>query len=161
MSPRAMHNRSRDRPLNGLPLSHAVVAAPFWQSLDHPPPTAERAADCTLLTEREAILDSRFAYLFMELACVLGVWLLAAGSFSWRLLASKRFLLPAIALYALWTVLDVLAVRFRIWWFPLEGSIPIRLLGLPLEEHVFLILHTILTMMLLSLLLETERAEPE
>lgn len=97
-------------------------------------------------------MSGRLAYLWLELASFLGVWLLSYGTFEWRSILCPRFVRLATALYAIWLTLDACAVAAGIWYFPSEGSLPIRLLGLPLEEHLFLVLHTVLTFILLSFL---------
>ena len=84
------------------------------------------------------------AYLFFELAVF--VFLLGFGWEHWNLrdLASRLFWIPAVCLASLWFLMDQIAVRLSLWMFPEDGSLPIRLFSLPIEEYLFFFLHTLI-----------------
>jgi lycopene cyclase domain-containing protein len=57
----------------------------------------------------------------------------------------------------MWVFWDLLAFQLGVFQFPPGGSLPPRILGLPLEEHLFFLVHTIT---LWALLLVAESAKP-
>jgi lycopene cyclase domain-containing protein len=83
------------------------------------------------------------AYLFLELAAL--VYLVG---FAGRHLRLRDFLDPilsriVIGLVVLWFVLDEIALSLGLWTFPENGTLKVRVLGLPLEECLLLVLHPI------------------
>jgi lycopene cyclase domain-containing protein len=75
-------------------------------------------------------------YLFLELAIV--VFFLGFGWEHWnfRRLNARVFWLPASGLACIWFAIDVLAIRLGLWAFPENGTFPIRIFSLPLEEYL-------------------------
>ena len=90
-------------------------------------------------------------YLGAEVACLAGLALLAYSTLAARTLVTKRFMAIAVALYCLWVAIDLVAVSSGVFYFPPEGSLPIRVLGLPLEEHLFFPIHTAAVWLLILL----------
>ncbi|HEX4952253.1 MAG TPA: lycopene cyclase domain-containing protein [Thermoanaerobaculia bacterium] len=89
------------------------------------------------------------AYLFLELAVIaylLGYcWEhLRLGAVRWRGLA-----LTATSLALFWFVVDQIALRLGLWTFPAGGTLGFRLCGLPLEEYLLFLLHTLVCLALL------------
>lgn len=93
---------------------------------------------------------SQASYLFLEVAVLL--YLLTFCYEQWRLqkLLSPTFLKPALLLALAWVVLDLIAVNLRIWSFPATSSLPIRILGLPIEECMLFFLHTLVCYLLVE-----------
>ncbi len=87
------------------------------------------------------------AYLFLELSIL--VYAIGFGWENWRIarLRSRTFLFATLGLAIIWFVLDQVAVRLGLWTFPLGGSLPVRLLSLPIEEYVLFFLHTIICLL--------------
>lgn len=98
--------------------------------------------------------QGQISYLFIELAIL--AYLLAFCYEHWRLriLLSQRFWRPAFILAGVWLVLDTFAVHSRLWSFPPEGSLPLRIFGLPAEEIVLFFLHTLVCYLLVEVYLE-------
>lgn len=97
-----------------------------------------------------------YSYLYLEvcvLAMVLAFW---NGRLSWKVLYQNGFLHGTLILFLLWTVVDQIAIALALWEFPAEGNLPIRILGLPIEEYCIFILHAILTFAII----DTLREEP-
>jgi lycopene cyclase domain-containing protein len=91
------------------------------------------------------------SYLFLELAMVVFF-----VGFCWEHIRSVglttwRFWRPALLLAAFWLVLDQIAVSLRIWAFPASGTLPIRILHLPVEEYILFLAHTLICILLLRL----------
>jgi len=95
-------------------------------------------------------MSSSTAYLFLELAIV--VYFVGFGWHYWRAatLRSRASLFAAAALAALWFVLDQIALHFNLWTFPEGGSMPIRLLSLPVEEYLLFFIHTFVCLILIQ-----------
>ncbi len=91
------------------------------------------------------------SYLIAELALLTLGLLLKPEHIRWASFLERRFLATAAGLYFFWLALDLAAVRLGLWFFPIEGTLPWRLLGLPLEEHGIFLIHTILCYVLLGL----------
>jgi lycopene cyclase domain-containing protein len=89
------------------------------------------------------LAEQSLSYLFFELAAVFCAWLALYSLGALRTLATKRFLFLAAALYVFWVGWDLLAASLGVFLFPMKGSLPIRIMGLPLEEHLFFLVHTI------------------
>jgi lycopene cyclase domain-containing protein len=73
----------------------------------------------------------------------------------WEHCDLKRFCSPqfagvAFALAFFWFCIDQVAVGLGIWDFPDGGTLPIRLLSLPLEEYLLFFLHTVICFLLLQ-----------
>ena len=93
-------------------------------------------------------MASTGAYLFLELAIV--VFILGFGWEYWhaKQFGSRTFLFAVMILAGFWFVLDQIAVRFGLWTFPQNGTLPVRLLELPLEEYILFFLHTLICFVL-------------
>ena len=102
---------------------------------------------------------NRLAYLTVEAAMFLGIWIVAYSTSSWHTFKTKRLIFIIAALYCLWVALDLVAVARGVFWFPSEGNLPLRILTLPLEEHLFFPLHTATIWMVLLLLNGTKRSD--
>jgi lycopene cyclase domain-containing protein len=81
-------------------------------------------------------------YLYMELAL-----LAYAVGFGWELwnikrLCSPRFLAVVVLLAAAWFALDFTAIYLGVWSFPEGGTLPFRILLLPIEECILFFIHT-------------------
>jgi len=90
------------------------------------------------------------AYLFLELAA--GVYLLgfAGGYLSIKKAGRVGMLKTLFGLVLFWVLLDEIALGLKLWTFPVEGSFRLRLLGLPAEEYLVLVLHTLVCYVLVQ-----------
>lgn len=89
-------------------------------------------------------MSSASPYLFLEIAAI--VFFLGFG---WEYLRpqeliSRRFWLPALFLAGFWLALDQIAIRIGLWSFPAGGTLPVRILNLPLEEYLLFIFHSVI-----------------
>jgi len=89
-------------------------------------------------------------YLFIELSIL--VYLIGFGWEQWDLkeLFSRSLGFSALGLAGLWFVLDQIALGLGLWTFPENGSLPIRLLSLPIEEYILFFLHTLVCFIFLK-----------
>jgi lycopene cyclase domain-containing protein len=94
-------------------------------------------------------VPSSSAYLFLELAIVVFVLGFCWEEWRPRELMSRVFWRPALGLAVVWFAIDEVAVRLGLWSFPAGGTLPTRVLALPLEECALFVLHTLLCMLLL------------
>ena len=74
------------------------------------------------------------------------------GRPEWRLVPTRRFMVRASALFILWCVVDYIAVALDLWRFPVGGTLRWRILGLPPEEYLVFMLHTVMTYFLVCML---------
>jgi lycopene cyclase domain-containing protein len=90
------------------------------------------------------------AYLFLELAAF--AYLIGFGRPYLQLidLLKPEMLKAASLLIILWFIIDQIALALGIWTFPEGGSLPIRFFGLPLEECLVLLLHTLVCYVLVQ-----------
>jgi lycopene cyclase domain-containing protein len=95
-------------------------------------------------------MSSSAAYLFLELAII--VYAIGFGWEHWdvKRLLSPVYLYPAIGLAVLWFALDEIAVFLGLWSFPDGGTLPIRILSLPLEEYIIFFLHSLVCFILVN-----------
>ena len=96
-------------------------------------------------------MPSASAYLFLELSIL--AFAIGVGWEQWNLkrLCSPRFLSAALGLAVVWFCLDQIAVRLGIWTFPEGGTLPIRILSLPIEEYMLFFLHTLICFLFIGL----------
>ena len=87
---------------------------------------------------------------------MLAAWVTIYSLGAARTLATRRFLATLLLLYLGWIAWDMLAVSLSVFRFPPNGNLPFRLLGVPLEEHLFFLVH-ILVVWALILLAESAR----
>lgn len=87
--------------------------------------------------------EQNLSYLTFELAGLFGALLVIYSLGGIRTLISRRFMTLLASLSALWISWDYLAVYLDVFRFPREGNLPLRILGLPLEEHLFFFVHVI------------------
>lgn len=87
--------------------------------------------------------QQNFSYLLFELSALLCAWLALYSIGAVRTLLTRRFLSVAACLYAFWVGWDFIAVKLGVFQFPATGSLPLRIAGLPVEEHLFFLVHTI------------------
>jgi lycopene cyclase domain-containing protein len=111
----------------------------------------------TLLTKGEVVAEQTFAYSFIEAAMFMGIWIVGYSTGALKTLTTRRFMTLTVSLYSLWIVLDLCAVALGIFRFPPEGNLPLRIVGLPIEEHLFFPLHTMVIWMLLLLSIGSKR----
>jgi hypothetical protein len=88
------------------------------------------------------MVSQHYAYFFIEAAMFIAVCVIAYVTGALPTFATKRFLLIVAALYSFWVSLDCAARLYSVFSFPPDGNLPLRILGLPLEEHLFFPLHT-------------------
>lgn len=98
------------------------------------------------------------SYLFLEISLVLFVAVLTHGRVKWSLLFSKWFLRRAILLFVIWFAIDQAAVTLGLWYFPQGGTLPFRLLHLPIEEYLLFGICTGICALLVSFFLQQEQA---
>ena len=88
------------------------------------------------------------SYVFVELGL-----LATAAALTWRAEVWRELLQPVnarrvVSVTALWWTVDVVAVRIGLWSFPAGGTLPFRVAGLPVEEFLGLLTHTLVTFVL-------------
>ena len=95
-------------------------------------------------------MASSAAYLFLELAIV--VYFIGFGWEYWRAARfhSRTFLFAAVFLAGVWFLLDQIAIHLGLWTFPEGGSLPVRILALPIEEYILFFLHTVICLILIK-----------
>jgi lycopene cyclase domain-containing protein len=101
--------------------------------------------------------SQNFSYILFELAVTIGALLILYALNALKTMATKRFLAVLIAQYLFWISWDLLSVRLDVFRFPQEGNLPIRIAGLPLEEHLFFPFHSLLTW---AIVIMAEAAKP-
>lgn len=99
---------------------------------------------------------SQFSYLFLELAFLAGIATLMVPLLL-RRLAWRRIAVRIVALFLLWVAIDVLAVRLGLWFFPAEGTLPVRVFALPVEEYLVFVIHSLVCLFLVVMVQEVER----
>ena len=85
------------------------------------------------------------AYLLLEVFVLSAVILLYYDRIRWKELATSSFLGRFALLFVVWICVDRLALSLGIWGFPDGGTLPLRIVGIPLEEYVLFALHTFVT----------------
>jgi lycopene cyclase domain-containing protein len=95
-------------------------------------------------------MPSASAYLFLELAII--AYVVGFGWEHWTLkeLFSGPVLGAALGLSTLWFLLDQIAVMLGLWSFPAGGTMPVRILSLPIEEYLIFFLHTLVCFVLVK-----------
>jgi lycopene cyclase domain-containing protein len=95
-------------------------------------------------------MPSTFAYLFLELAIV--AYVVGFGWEHWTLkeLFSRAVLCTALCLAAVWFVLDQTALALGFWSFPAAGTMPVRIIYLPIEEYLIFFIHTLVCFVLVK-----------
>jgi len=90
------------------------------------------------------------AYLFLEVSLL--VFLLGFGWEDLRLrsFCSRPFLLSVCGLAVFWFAMDQVAIALGLWTFPAGGTLPIRLLSLPIEEYMLFFFHTLVCTVFLN-----------
>lgn len=88
------------------------------------------------------MVTQQYSYFFIEAAMLIAILVIAYVTGALTTFATKRFLLIVAALYLFWVSLDCSARFYSVFSFPPDGTVPLRILGLPLEEHLFFPLHT-------------------
>jgi lycopene cyclase domain-containing protein len=97
---------------------------------------------------------TKVTYLVIEIALIGMAILLKPRQIPWRMYASWRFLSIVSGLFLFWLGLDLIAVSLGLWYFPVEGTLPIRILGLPIEEHAIFLIHSVICCSLLGVIEE-------
>ena len=93
----------------------------------------------------------QFNYFLLEVGMLTTVALLSWQEWTLDGFRSRRFRRVAMLLCALWFALDQLAVQTNIWSFPVDGTLPIRIFRLPIEEYLCFIGHTTITFLVVRL----------
>ncbi len=98
------------------------------------------------------IMGISSAYLFLETSLL--VFLLGFGWEDLRLRKtfSRPVLLSACGLAGFWFVIDQVALALGLWTFPVgqEGTLPVRLFSLPIEEYLLFFFHTVVCLVFLN-----------
>ncbi len=89
------------------------------------------------------------SYFFVEIGLLLSAATITWQSSVWRDLVRPVYVRRIVGVTALWWVVDVLAVRLDLWHFPPGRTLPFRAFGLPLEEFLGLLTHTLVTFILM------------
>lgn len=90
------------------------------------------------------------AYLFLELAFLSYMLGFCWEHFRGLNLRCKVVQHRIAALTCFWFAVDQVAVALGLWAFPEGGTLPVRILGLPLEEYLLFLLHSLLCLLLVS-----------
>ena len=95
-------------------------------------------------------MPSNWAYIFLELAIV--TYAVGFGWEHWniRKMFTSRLLCAMLLLAVVWFALDEIAVSMGFWDFPEGGTLPIRILRLPLEEYIIFFLHSVVCFILIG-----------
>jgi lycopene cyclase domain-containing protein len=91
-------------------------------------------------------------YFVLEVAMFSTIALLSWQQWTVEWFRWRKFRRSAILLCFLWFALDQFAVQAGVWSFPAEGTLPIRIVRLPIEEYLCFIGHTAITFMIVRLL---------
>jgi lycopene cyclase domain-containing protein len=87
------------------------------------------------------MLPQELSYGLFEIAIFLACWLVVYSVGASSSVLTCRFALLTLAIYLVWLGWDLAAIRAGVFVFPADGSLPVRLLGVPLEEHAFFFVH--------------------
>ena len=97
------------------------------------------------------------AYLYMELALIVfGI------GFGWELwnkgwIRSRSFIFLLMGISALWFIVDVIAIYAGLWSFPPGGTMPYRILNVPIEECILFVIHTMACYLFVQIYMEKYR----
>ncbi len=97
------------------------------------------------------MLDKQLSYIVFEVAAFITISLVSFGFVRWSKVFSIRFFSIVGLLLFLFVLIDLFALKLNLWSFPLEGSLSIRILGLPIEEYILLLLHMAGCIMLMEI----------
>ena len=97
------------------------------------------------------------SYLLILLASVVYLIVFCGPHLRFDLVAPRIAIKTALLLAGLWFVVEQAALFFGLWTYPPGGTLPIRVLALPIEEYIVFFLHTVTCFALL--LRETARAD--
>ena|SRR5438067_3673755 len=90
------------------------------------------------------------SYLFLQAAVLTLIYLFTFDTWRARLLASRRFWLRTAVLLCLWVIADRVAIALGIWHFRPGATLPIRIIGLPVEEYAMFLTHAVGCQMLIA-----------
>ena len=83
------------------------------------------------------------AYIFLEVSLLMTFLVLGYHVVDFKRLGSKRTLKCIGGIFILWVLVDLAAVQLGIWYFPAGGgTLPWRVLSLPIEEYFLFLLHS-------------------
>jgi lycopene cyclase domain-containing protein len=102
-------------------------------------------------------MGSQASYLFLEIALVISIFVFTADSDPFHALRTRTFLLRSALLFALWFAVDQIAISLGIWYFPPQGTLPMRIARLPLEEYALFFFHSVICQMLVASSLKARR----
>ena len=89
-------------------------------------------------------------YLFMEFGVLCTIAAFVAGSIPHDAIWHAATTRVAGLLLVAWVVVDQAGMRLGLWGFPAEGTLSLRVLGMPLEEYLCLFLHVLLCFLLVE-----------
>ena len=89
------------------------------------------------------MLNSKFAYLFTEIAGLLIAYVFTSSFVNWKIFLNKKLLLKIALMFLVWIVIDQIAVNLSIWSFPEENSFDVLVFHLPVEEYALFLLHSV------------------
>lgn len=95
--------------------------------------------------------EEQLSYVLFAGAALLTVLVIGYDSRVHRIATSRRFWHCCGVLFIFWFIVDQVAIELALWHYPARGTIPIRILRIPLEEYVLFVIHTILTLILVLL----------
>ena len=88
-------------------------------------------------------------YLYFDLALLAAVMSFAWPEVTLKDLRSRHLWITTGVLMAIWFIVDQIALATGVWYFPEDGTLPIRVARLPLEEWLALFGHTVITRLVL------------
>lgn len=97
-------------------------------------------------------MESQHAYLFLELAVLLMLLAFWDQRFTFARLRVEGLFLGTGVLIVVWTCVDQIALSVGLWTFPAGGTLPVRILRLPIEEYFAFLIHGLLTFTLMKVL---------
>jgi lycopene cyclase domain-containing protein len=98
------------------------------------------------------------SYVFLELGFLAAILTLMAPVLRASWIQWRQVAVRSGVLFVLWVVVDLIAIKLRLWTFPPGGTLPVRLFGLPLEEYLVFNIHTLACFLLVLMFRADERA---
>ena len=93
-------------------------------------------------------MRAAYSYFFIQMGLLATVMVVTWKSDVWRELVQPVQARRIARVTMLWWTVDIIAVRLGLWSFPIGATLPFRLLGLPIEEFLGLLTHTLVTFLL-------------
>lgn len=89
------------------------------------------------------MLQSKYAYIFTEIAGVLIAYTFTSPFVNWKILCKKTILIRIGVMFLIWVLVDQIAIHLGIWAFSDRNSISILITNLPIEEYAIFLLHSV------------------